>query len=128
MPDFKASPPAKGASIDDASTKGEAGPDLADANRAKVDSAVKVGADIEQPAKDDDLLARAQLKAPSLTAEFVDKHNLSDEDLEDIASGLVPPPPYNGPIYATELHRTPGGWVNGPLGVPLEDIGKGKGR
>ena len=114
--DAKVTPPVK------------SGPSIQDANRNKVDSAVKVGADIENPAVGDDLLSRAQLRAPSLTAEFVDKYELTDQDLEDIASGLVPPPPYNGPIFATELHRTPGGWVSGPLGVALEDIGAGKGR
>jgi len=106
----------------------KSGPSLEETNQAKVNSAITVGVDIENPAVGDELLARAQLKAPSLTAEFVDKYELTDADLEDIASGLVPPPPYNGPVFATELHRTPGGWVSGPLGVPLEDIGKGKGR
>jgi hypothetical protein len=45
----------------------------------------------------DPLLAAAQKKAPHLTAEFCDKHELSDEYLQGIADGLIPPPPMAGP-------------------------------
>lgn len=67
-------------------------------------------------------LERARLKAPHLTAEFVAEHQLSEEYLEAVATGLEPPPPYNGPVKATELHYTPGGWQVTPLGVQPEDL------
>lgn len=72
----------------------------------------------------DDRLKRAQAKAPNLTQEFVAQYGLTDNDLEDIASGLVPGPPRVGPVHNVELHRTPGGWQLTPLGVPQEDAGK----
>ena len=74
----------------------------------------------DQP-KVDPKLAAAQKKAPSLTREFVEKHKLTDEDLDAIARGEQPPPPVPGDA---DLYRTPGGWVSAPKGVPLEDAGK----
>jgi hypothetical protein len=75
--------------------------------------------------KDSGLLAAAKARAPHLTAEFVAEHGLTDQDVQDIADGLVPPPPYIGPVPVVDLHRTPGGWQITPKGVSPEDVGKG---
>jgi hypothetical protein len=37
---------------------------------------------------------------------------------------VVPPPPTPGPIHSTDMHYTPGGWQQTPVGVPPEDVGK----
>jgi hypothetical protein len=71
----------------------------------------------------DDLLASARVKAPNLTREFVDAYGLDDDVLAGIARGEVPPPPHVGPIHTSDLYLTPGGWVNAPAGVPLEQAG-----
>jgi hypothetical protein len=71
----------------------------------------------------DKLLAAAQAKAPSLTKEFVSKMGLTEENLAEIANGLVPPPPTPGPIYTADMYRTPGGYQQTPPGVPPEDVG-----
>lgn len=71
-----------------------------------------------------ELLAAAQLLAPSLTQEFIDQYGLTDEDLAAIARGEVPPPPTVGPIHNVDLHRTPGGWQVTPAGVAPGDVGK----
>lgn len=70
-----------------------------------------------------DLFKRAQLRAPSLTQEFVDAYDLSDEVLAGIADGLVPPPPAIGPIHTSDLYLTPGGWQQTPIGVKPADVG-----
>lgn len=93
---------------------------------------VEVDADLDKAAVQraeagdsaEDLLTRARAKAPSLTAEFVAQYELSDEDLEKIARGEVPPPPTIGPIHNVDLHLTPGGWQITHAGVPPEDVGK----
>jgi hypothetical protein len=72
----------------------------------------------------DELLAAAQAKAPSLTREFVDKMELNDETLAQIARGEIPPPPTPGPIHSSDFYRTPGGYQSVPPGVPPEDVGK----
>jgi hypothetical protein len=72
----------------------------------------------------DKLLAAAQAKAPSLTREFVDKMELDDETLGQIARGEIPPPPTPGPIHTADMYRTPGGYQQTPPGVPPEDVGK----
>lgn len=77
---------------------------------------------VEPQSSGDDVLARAQKRAPSLTAEFADRHELSDEFLEGIASGLIPPPPTNGPIHTTDLHFVNGMWQQTPVGVAPEDV------
>jgi hypothetical protein len=69
----------------------------------------------------DKLLAAAQTKAPNLTPEFIDKHNLTDDDLAAIARGEEPPPPVPGD---SDLYRTPGGWQSVPKGVKPQDVGK----
>lgn len=71
-----------------------------------------------------DLLARAQEKAPNLTAEFVKKHRITDEDLEKFARGELSPPPTVGPEHTVDLHRVNGGWQITPVGVKPEDVGK----
>jgi hypothetical protein len=71
------------------------------------------------------LFVAAQERAPSLTREFCDEYGLTDKDLSDIASGLVPPPPTIGPIHTVDLHRTDGGWQITPVGVSPGDISKG---
>jgi hypothetical protein len=72
----------------------------------------------------DRLFAAALAKAPSLTREFVDKMGIDDETLGQIARGEIPPPPTPGPIYTTDMYRTPGGYQQTPPGVPPEDVGK----
>jgi hypothetical protein len=76
------------------------------------------------------LLELAQAKAPSLTAEFVAEHDITDEELAQIARGELSPPPTVGPIPSTVLHRAPGtwSWTNVAAGVALEDAGAHKGR
>lgn len=69
-----------------------------------------------------DLFKRAQVKAPSLTAEFVSAYKLSDEVLAGIADGAVPPPPTIGPVHSTDLYFTPGGWQQTPVGVAPADV------
>lgn len=103
--------------------------DVAQANQNVVASAQALGSDVVAPVdpKRDNLLARAQVRAPSMTAEFVDFHDLPDEYLEAIANGTEPPPPVNGPNPSTHLHFTPGGWQVTPLGVKPEEVGLGKG-
>jgi hypothetical protein len=58
-----------------------------------------------------DLLDAAQEKAPSLTAEFVAEHEISDDELAQIARGELSPPPFNGREPSTKLTRTPGTWM-----------------
>lgn len=70
-----------------------------------------------------DLFKRAQVRAPSLTEEFVSAYKLSDEVLAGIADGLVPPPPAIGPVHTTDLYLTPGGWQQTPIGVAPADVG-----
>lgn len=82
------------------------------------------GAAVDVVPDSEDLLKRAQAKAPALTQEFVTQFGLTDDDLEEIASGAVPPPPTVGPIHNVDLHRTPGGWQVTAVGVPPEDAGK----
>lgn len=72
----------------------------------------------------DALLAAAQARAPSLTAEFVAAYGLTDADLGAIARGEVPPPPTPGPVHSADLYLTPGGWQQTPPGVPPGDVGK----
>lgn len=72
----------------------------------------------------DKLFAAALAKAPSLTREFVEKMGIDDETLGQIARGEIPPPPMPGPIYTTDMYRTPGGYQQTPPGVPPEDVGK----
>jgi hypothetical protein len=72
----------------------------------------------------DRLFAAALAKAPSLTREFVTKMGIDDETLGQIARGEIPPPPTPGPIYTTDMYRTPGGYQQTPPGVPPEDVGK----
>jgi len=79
----------------------------------------------DAPAEVGDLLARAQEKAPSLNAEFVKKHGLSDETLEKLARGELSPPPTIGPVHTADLHYVNGGWQLTPVGVKPEDVGKG---
>lgn len=71
----------------------------------------------------DELLAAAQAKAPSLTKEFVAAYKLSDDELRQIAVGLVPPPPTPGPVHTADLYLTPAGWQQTPPGVKPEDVG-----
>lgn len=71
-----------------------------------------------------DLLKAAQLKAPSLSKEYVSAYKITDEELRGIADGLVPPPPAIGPLHTTDLYLTPGGWQQTPPGVPPGDVGK----
>lgn len=114
---------------------GGVGPDAAaaaKANQATVQARVELGSDVAapvDPAKNarNNLIARAQVRAPSLTPEFVDYHDLPDEYLEAIAAGVEPPPPVNGPNPSTHLHFTPGGWQVTPLGVSPEEVDLGKG-
>lgn len=73
--------------------------------------------------KGDELLAAAQVKAPSLTKEFVGAYKLSDDELRMIARGEVPPPPTIGPVHTTDLYLTPAGWQQTPVGVKPEDVG-----
>src|SRR4051812_34993434 len=87
----------------------EAGPGVeldTDLDRASLQRSERSAA-VDVVADDEDVLKRAQAKAPNLTAEFVTQYGLTDGDLEDIASGLVSPPPTVGPIHNVELHRTP---------------------
>lgn len=72
----------------------------------------------------DKLFAAALAKAPSLTKEFVTKMGIDDETLGQIARGEIPPPPMPGPIYTTDMYRTPGGYQQTPPGVPPADVGK----
>lgn len=72
----------------------------------------------------DKLFAAALAKAPSLTREFVERMQIDDETLGQIARGEIPPPPMPGPIYTTDMYRTPGGYQQTPPGVPPEDVGK----
>lgn len=102
----------------------EAGPGVelnADLDRAAVQRAA--AGDLDAASKED-LLVRAQTKAPRLTAEFVKQYGLGDEELKAIARGEAPPPPTIGPIHNVDLHLTPGGWQVTPVGVPPEDVGK----
>jgi hypothetical protein len=92
--------------------------DRAALQRSESSAAVDVVPDSE------DLLKRAQAKAPNLTQSFVTQYGLTDEDLEAIASGAVSPPPTVGPIHNVDLHRTPGGWQVTAVGVPPGDSGK----
>lgn len=69
----------------------------------------------------DKLLAAAQLKAPNLTRAFVDAYGLTNHDLAEIAQGAVPPPPAIGPVHTSDLHLTPGGWVQTPPGISPEE-------
>lgn len=74
---------------------------------------------------DDDLFDRARARAPHLTREFVDEHRLTVADVEAIAAGDQPPPPYIGPdTSAVDLHRTPGGWQLTPKGVSPAEVGR----
>ena len=77
-----------------------------------------------EPKGNSKLLAAAQEKAPSLTAEFVQKHGLTDEDLEKFARGELSPPPTAGPEHTADLHYVNGGWQQTPVGVKPEDVGK----
>lgn len=62
-------------------------------------------------ANGDELLAAAQLRAPHLTTDFLDKYDLDDDFLRAVAGGQEPPPPFIPDVPgAQELHRTPGGW------------------
>jgi hypothetical protein len=102
----------------------EAGPGVevdADLDRASVR---KASSGAVEDASDADLLKAAQAKAPRLTAEFVSQYGLEREVLEGIANGSVPPPPTPGPIHSADMHYTPGGWQQTPVGVPPEDVGK----
>jgi hypothetical protein len=49
---------------------------------------------------------------------------IDDETLGQIARGEIPPPPTPGPIYTSDMYRTPGGYQQTPPGVPPEDVGK----
>ena len=90
---------------------------------AEVKEATKA-AEPRQAEPERSLLERAQDKAPHLDQEFVDKHKLDDDYLERVARGEESPPPYNGPVFTTDLHRTDGGWQITPKGVKPEDVGK----
>jgi hypothetical protein len=93
------------------------------ARDAEVAEAAKE-AEPAKPEKERSALERAQDKAPHLDQEFVNKHELDDDYLERVARGEESPPPYNGPVYVTDLHRTDGGWQLTPKGVKPEDVGK----
>lgn len=69
-----------------------------------------------------ELLALAQAKAPSLTAEFVKAMGIGDDELRDIARGLVPPPPTPGPLHTADMYRTPAGYQQTPPGVAPHEI------
>jgi hypothetical protein len=84
----------------------------------------EVTAGVSPDAGGDKLFAAALAKAPSLTREFVTKMGIDDETLGQIARGEIPPPPMPGPIYTTDMYRTPGGYQQTPPGVPPEDVGK----
>lgn len=71
----------------------------------------------------DSLLAAAQAKAPSLTREFVDAMEMTEEQLAQIARGEISPPPTPGPVHTNDLYMTPGGWQVTPPGVPPEAVG-----
>lgn len=70
------------------------------------------------------LLEAAQLKAPNLSQAYVSAYKLTDDELQAIADGLVPPPPVIGPQHSSDLYLTPGGWQQTPPGVKPEDVGK----
>lgn len=104
----------------------EAGPGVeldTDLDRAALQRSESSAA-VDVVPQSEDLLKRAQAKAPNLSSEFVKQYGLTDDDLEDIASGAVPPPPTVGPVHNVDLHRTPGGWQVTPVGVPPGDAGK----
>lgn len=104
----------------------EAGPGVeldTDLDRAALQRSERSAA-VDVVPESEDLLKRAQAKAPALTSEFVSQYGLTDDDLEEIASGMVPPPPTVGPIHNVDLHRTPGGWQLTAVGVSTEDVGK----
>jgi len=75
---------------------------------------------VQPDAGGDTLLAAAQAKAPNLTSEFVSAYGLTRENLAEIASGAVPPPPAIGPAHSSDLYLTPGGWTQTAPGVSLE--------
>lgn len=109
--------------------KGTHGEELLDASKVVVPGVnpdripAEVTPGVSPDAGGDQLLAAAQAKAPSLTKEFVEKMGLSEQNLVEIAQGLVPPPPTPGPIYSADMYRTPGGYQQTPPGVPPEDVG-----
>ena len=94
------------------------------AARAAEVKAAEKPADPKPAEKELSLLEQAQLKAPHLDQAFVDKHKLDDDYLARVARGEESPPPYNGPLHTTDLHRTEGGWQVTPVGVKPEDVGK----
>jgi hypothetical protein len=105
----------------------------ADAKAAEKAEAAERAAEVKEATKaaepreaepERSVLERAQDKAPHLDQEFVNKHKLDDDYLERVARGEESPPPYNGPVYVTDLHRTDGGWQLTPKGVKPEDVGK----
>lgn len=69
------------------------------------------------------LLAAAQAKAPSLTAEFVAAMGITDEMLGAIARGEQPPPPTPGPLHSADMYLTPAGFQQTPPGVKPADVG-----
>jgi len=71
----------------------------------------------EVKAKDSGALERAQEKAPNLTAAFVAKYEIDDDELAAIADGLTPPPPFVKDGSDSELHRTDGGWMSTHKGM-----------
>jgi hypothetical protein len=109
--------------------KGTHGEEVLDASKVVVPGVdpdripAEVTPGVTPDAGGDKLLAAAQAKAPSLTREFVDKMGLTEQNLAEIAQGLVPPPPTPGPIHTADMYRTPGGYQQTPPGVPPEDVG-----
>lgn len=72
---------------------------------------VEISQGVVPNADGDELLAAAQVRAPHLTTDFLDKYDLDDDFLRAVANGQEPPPPYIADVPgAQELHRTPGGW------------------
>lgn len=106
----------------DASGAGSSAPSAAD--EVKVDQANR-GDNTDQGSDgkpSDGLMARVAKRAPHVDATFVSTYGMSNQDLEDIATGLQPAPPRVGPIHNVDLHRTPGGWQITPKGVKPEDL------
>jgi hypothetical protein len=115
--------------VGNAGLKGTHGVEVLDADKVVVQGVnpdripAEVTPGVSPDAGGDQLLAAAQAKAPSLTREFVDRMGLSEQNLVEIAQGLVPPPPTPGPIHTADMYRTPGGYQQTPPGVPPEDVG-----
>lgn len=106
----------------DTSGAGSSAPSAAD--EVKIDQANRGdGTDQGSDGKpSQELLERVAKRAPHVDSKFVSEYGMSNQDLEDIATGLQPAPPRVGPIHNVDLHRTPGGWQITPVGVKPEDL------